>query len=677
MAGRISRPDGQEGESCLSFLTDIQFPDGSYETVFDQARYLAAHPRVWPDAANSSAFPEHPLVSKGSGSDLGHRRSKSSAIPSPPDKQSLPRFSQGSQSSGGRHKRSVSMPMSSTYSDEDSRQSTRLSSAGSETSYNYWVPPEAQTSAPSHPQSLAQDEERFCEEPSDRMSDIPPVPEMPRDLNGLGLTGFSASSAANRNKAPPLLSLVVPGPELSIDIGQSLNTPSPGKPPSGGAQSTGSSGKGGWWDLISPIEHSPSGQMPWDRRRSSQARSPLSPTGSGGQDLFQGRESTLSSQSIQSTLEPPPPLGAHDEAPATDTSPKSSQQAEPMTPQMEARIAQLMNPSMDVDSTPKAPPTSEMPRPQVPPMSAAAQEALARLEGVHLHDEALAKLEGTHNKPLPLVESTALPQPSVPSKAAQQQAQQQPPKPPPVKETPPPAPPRRPTTPEDDLYARLDFIPMDYNPMHKPAARPAGPIWPNKASDSGVARSNTQRSPPTQKSNGGAPVWPRRKPSDTQVLPPLSTVNEFASSEAPQSAPLQGSDSAWHGASDDGHGTLQRSATQSKRPPPVPTSMNRPGFPTPGSGPRKSHDGQRDSGGETTKSKFGAFIGRNMARREKENTSERPAAAPPSSSSSAALSHQQSQRRRQQQIPVANNPGRWNRDMVAGIMGPPAERRQV
>jgi hypothetical protein len=24
---------------------------------------------------------------------------------------------------------------------------------------------------------------------------------------------------------------------------------------------------------------------------------------------------------------------------------------------------------------------------------------------------------------------------------------------------------------------------------------------------------------------------------------------------------------------------------------------------------------------------------------------------------------------------IANNPGRWNRDMVVGIMGPPAERR--
>lgn len=573
------------------------------------------------------------------------------------------------------------MRSSSTYSDEDSRrQSTRLSSVGSETSYNYWAPPEIQKSEPSRPQSLSKDE--AAEESlrnyefEQRMS--PRSGDHDRDVQGLGLSGFSASSSVNRSKVPPLLSLVVPGPELSIDIGSSLDTPSPRHPNSGDGMSTGSSGKGGWWDVISPTEQSPGGQMPWDRRQSSPGRSPLSPTGSG-QELFKGRQS---SQSISSALAPPPAPVVIDEATPTSTPPMAADA--PMTPQMEARIAQLMNPGMDIEATPRGPSMTEMPRPQVP--SATAQEAYARLEGVRLHDESLAKLEGTH-KPMPSVDSIALPQPNVPSKQSPQASRPSPQasKPSPPPKAAPPAPAPRSSTPEDDLYARLDFVPMDYNPMHKPAARPTGPIWPNKASDTDrLARSNTQRSPPNPKPNGGAPVWPRRKPSDAHAamqkdgLPPLSTVNEFGGG-GPNSAPLRGSDAAWHDTSEDSRGSLTRSATQGKRPPPVPTTMSRPGFPTPGTGPRKSHEGRRDSGGESAKSKFGAFIGRSMTRRDKENTAGVGAPASTSASSSAAaaaaaLAHQQSQRR---QPGVANNPGRWNRDMVAGIMGPPAERRQV
>jgi hypothetical protein len=333
-----------------------------------------------------------------------------------------------------------------------------------------------------------------------------------------------------------------------------------------------------------------------------------------------------------------------------------------MTPQMEARVAYLMNPEADVDATPKPP--AEMPRPQRPELSAAAKEALARLEGVQLHDESLAKLEGTH-KPMPSVGSIALPEAKVGGTSTEPLAPAKPlsrSKSSKEKEA-PPAPKPRPPTPEDDLYARLDFVPMDYNPMHsKPAPRQAGPVWPNKMSDTDrLVRSNTKRSPPTAKPNGRAPVWPRRKPSDAHALA-LQSVEESGDS-GPSSAPLKGSDPAWHG---EEHGSLARSATQAKRPPPVPTTISRPGFPNAQSAPRRSQEAQRDSG-DGAKSKFGAFLNRSMTRREKENTASSSAAA-------ASLAHQQSRRGKP---PVANKPGQWNRDMVAGIMGPPAERRQV
>lgn len=629
----------------------------------------------------------------------------------------------------------------STYS-EDSRQSAsaRVSSVGSETSYNYWAPPEVQMSAPSRPLSLARDESQQQENLSDdrlaeweneqRAGSYPPVVDRSYEeddqLTGLGLTGFAASSAANRNKAPPMLSLVVPGPEL--DIGSSLDTPSPRQPTSGALSTGSSNGKGGgWWDLISPTEQSPSGQVPWSERpQSSPGRSSLSPSGSG-RDALRDR---TSSQSIQSVLgAPPPPPALIEESSPNTTPPQPPYPADsPMTPQMEARVAQLMNPAMELDATPTQAPLEDMPRPRLPVLPLAAQEALAKLEGVRLHDESLAKLEGTH-KPLPSIESIPLPQPHLPSKPSPPSKDTTPPRakettPPRAKEsTPPrakeePVPPVRPATPEDDLYARLDFVPMDYNPMHKaPAPSRTGPIWPNKASDSDrLARSDTRRRSPTnhmtQKSNGGAPVWPRRKPSDAQRAvppkdgpPPLSTVNESGSgsrSAGPNSAPLRGSDPAWNDtseASGEGYSSLTRSATQGKRPPPVPTTMNRPGFPTPGAAPRRSTEAQRDSGGDSSvKSKFNTFINRSMTRREKENTtghghghghshshshSHTPghgttpsASSGSSAAAAAALAHHQSQRR-PKQMPVANNPGKWNRDMVAGIMGPPAERRQV
>lgn len=531
------------------------------------------------------------------------------------------------------------MPMgSNTPTDEDSRQSARLSSVGSETSYNHWAPVEAQRAVASPPNPPVKDaiEESLYNGGATHGS----------DPTGLGLSGFAASTSVNRPKPPPMLNLYVPGPEL--DIGSSLDTPSPRQPLSGGGQSnkSGSSGNGGWWDVISPTTGSPGPQKPWERPKSSPGRSPLSDLG-GGDELR---------ASAASSLAPPLPAPAHtEEVTPTNTQPNNSHPPDsPMTPQMEARVAQLMLP--DVDATPKAP--ADMPRAHRPELSSAAKEALARLEGVQLHDESLAKLEGTH-KPMPSTGSIALPEARIGGKSAEPKTKQaSPPKP--SKESPPAPKPRAPT-PEDDLYARLDFVPMDYNPMHsKPAPRQAGPVWPNKMSETDrVARANTKRSPPSAKPNGGTPVWPRRKPSDGHALA-LQSVEESGDAGGPASAPLRGSDPPWHG---EEQGALRRSATQGKRPPPVPATISRPHFPNASSTPRRSQEAQRDSG-DGAKSKFGAFLNRSMTRREKENTT----------STSTAPPHQQS---RHGKPAVANKPGQWNRDMVTGIMGPPAERRQV
>ncbi|BEJ14602.1 hypothetical protein CspHIS471_0403690 [Cutaneotrichosporon sp. HIS471] len=604
-----------------------RFPDGSYETVFDQARYLAAHPRVWPDAANSSANPEHPLMAGSSG-----------------DTPNMPRFSQETMSSVGGHKRSASMPMGSgSVTDEGSRQSARLSSVGSETSYNHWAPIEAQRSVASPPMSPSQDvtEESLHKGAYEGVTNG-------TDMKGLGLSGFAASSSATRANAPPMLNLYVPGPEL--DIGSALDTPSPRQPMSGGGMSSksGSSGNGGWWDVISPTSGSPGAPKVWERPKSPPGRSSLSPT-SPGHDLSVSAASSLA----------PPPQAAAEEMTSTSTPPKPPLPGDsPMTPQMEARIAMLMNPEVDVDATPKAP--AEMPRMQRPELSTAAMEALARLEGVQLHDESLAKLEGAH-KTMPSVGSIAIPE----SKVGGQSDERAEPKAnasslsKSFKESPPPAPKPRPPTPEDDLYARLDFVPMDYNPMHsKPVSRQAGPVWPNKMTEADrLARSNTKRSPANAKPNGGTPVWPRRKPSDSHAQA-LQTVGESGDSSGPASAPIRGSDAPWHS---EEPGSLARSATQGKRPSPSPGS-SRSALPSASGTTRRSQEAQRDSG-DGAKSKFGAFLNRSMTRREKENTV-----------SSTTLSHQQSRRGKP---PVANKPGQWNRDMVAGIMGPPAERRQV
>lgn len=623
-----------------------RFPDGSYETVFDQARYLAGHPRVWPDAANSSANPEHPLMAGSSGGGYGHSRSKSSALPSP-ESPNLPSFSQDSLSSVSGHKRSASVPMGSgsPTTDEGSRQSARLSSVGSETSYNHWAPVEAQRAVASPPTSPSQDpaEESLHDEADGNGY----------DMKGLGLSGFAASSSIGRSNAPPILSLYVPGPEL--DLGSSPDTLSPRRPASGGGLSnkSGSSGNGGWWDVISPTSASPGVHRSWDRPKSSSDRSPLSPTGSGP-DLRASAGSALAA--------PAQPARAHgpvEEMTSADATPKRPVSGDlSMTPQMEARIAMLMGREVDIDATPK--PKVDVPRLQATQLSAAAMEALARLEGVQLHDESLAKLEGTHNS-MPSAGSIALPEAKVGAKSSERSEHKASPSSPIAlfKDTPPPSAAKpRPPTPEDDLYARLDFVPMDYNPMHsKPTQRQAGPVWPNKMPDSDrLARSNTKRSPPTSKPNGSAPVWPRRKPSDTQALA-LQTVGESGDMSGPATASARGSDSPFHG---EEHSSLTRRATQGKQPSTASTT-SRTAHPSMSSTASRSSETQRDSG-DGAKSKFGAFLNKSMTRREKENTS------------SSALSHQQSRRGK---APVANKPGQWNREMVAGIMGPPAERRQV
>ncbi|KAL7420865.1 hypothetical protein Q5752_004819 [Cryptotrichosporon argae] len=150
----------------------------------------------------------------------------------------------------------------------------------------------------------------------------------------------------------------------------------------------------------------------------------------------------------------------------------------------------------------------------------------------------------------------------------------------------------------------------------------------------------------------------------------------------------------------------------SYRPPPVPLVFDRPGWPagapaqtqtqTPTPPPSafikfaeraadkdkdRDRDRDREDGGTAAKSKLGSFgrslsIGRKIKGKDKENGErDRDRAASAGAGAGAGAGdkdkdkEKEKEKDRDRDSKVANNPGRWNRDMVAGIMGPPAERR--
>lgn len=251
--------------------------------------------------------------------------------------------------------------------------------------------------------------------------------------------------------------------------------------------------------------------------------------------------------------------------------------------------------------------------------------------------------------------------------------------------SPPPPPPEPELTEEqEDLYASLDFMPTEYKSTmsKKPAGafshaqqsqqQQSGAGLTRTASSaqqgSGLARSlsKPQQAQPgvshtrslsktSAMGFGGAKAaplvtagdtsrWQRRRPSEHQALPidtsPQGRIDEFGM--GPKSAPgIPVSSSTWPKSIDDG------------------SSQSADGHTGSGSGSLSRPGGFTTISPTESKGKFNLSSMMRGPKRDKENTA------------AAAAAMQQQYRARP---PVSNNPGRWNRNMVADIMGPPASR---
>jgi hypothetical protein len=141
--------------------------------------------------------------------------------------------------------------------------------------------------------------------------------------------------------------------------------------------------------------------------------------------------------------------------------------------------------------------------------------------------------------------------------------------------------------------------------------------------------------------------------------------------------------------------SLSRSAQASSErietrppPPPVPSFISRPSFPSPGTSPMTAPallpSPQPSSPPVSGKSKFG--FGRSMSLaiskkkdKEREKGKEMGKEGDMDKENEKSRWRGEKEKEKDREVGrkdgVTNNPGKWNRDMVAGIMGPPAERR--
>jgi hypothetical protein len=642
----------QKRVSCvIRFATDNQFPDGSYETVFEQARMLASHPRSWPDVSTSSAFPAHPLVNGA-----GHRRSKSSAITSPAkedfrDVPAIPSVFGASPVSAKSHMRSASMPFRTSGHSElsaphstkdsvspalssqavrDSESSANDAGSGSDRDSNVHrrapPPPVDSLGLSNHGYSNHFDHGHAEMQPKksasggrDRSNTTTSIPNHNRDQSvnhntreRSATTTFSSSRERNlaearerfnarantiRTKAPPQLSLNVTSYQISTELSDFMeaapqSATSVATPAS--ASSVAASSESGWWDHVSAVDpNSPAPRRP-------------SP--------FLGNDSRRGS-------EPP-------ESPLVACNPPVVQPASlppgAGTPLLDGAALQVLGTMSEAASSETVTPSTAIPT---------AAESPSSPLGLNLN---LRHPTGAEKLP-----SSFSSMPAGPSRNA-----------------PPP----------------LSLAEVEH------AAAAAAAIAAAEAKLTGSAPSSASNTPQTtpklpssarvEGPPGMAHFAPEVEELDDAVAPKVTT---------PKSAPLTTSRPPWSAVTSpvdppaiqrSQQGSISRSG--SGRPPPVPTTIDRPGFPSRSGAPPSSTRDVVSPAEHTTKSKLGSFgrsmsIGaRHVMGRSKDKQIEKE-----------AIREQASLARKGTMMAgrPANNPERWNRDMVSALMGPPVERR--
>lgn len=244
-------------------------------------------------------------------SSAGHRRSKSSAVPSTSIAEDDFEPPQGIRSPSRSHARSASLPMNSRTSHSDEAHEVRpvittsrvLAATTSQSSPVSRDRPESQdryvrqdryAPQPDRPDTPESSDPSLKVYDTDADTDtdsidsefarrVAPLPHLPTSL------GLSASTTSIvRNKPPPTLNLVVPGPDLgfSFDVDEllpSIKSPvSPPQPTSTSATGSASvatpqtaESSGGWWDVVSPLTtNSPHVPKPWEGGNNANGSSP-------------------------------------------------------------------------------------------------------------------------------------------------------------------------------------------------------------------------------------------------------------------------------------------------------------------------------------------------------------------------------------------------------------------
>lgn len=672
----------------LGLVSQIEkrFPDGSYETVFEQARLLSERPRVWPDAANSSAFPSHPLVAVHDGSQ-GHRRSKSYA-PTSPSNDTHPDIRMPS--SPKSHMRSASMPMrSSTYSSEhEVPEVPRVP-----TSYNQFtdVDAMAQPEMPPQPQD------------DDSGSDYGAEPDNGDDVNpdyndsaftrrvepgaGLGLTNNS------RPKPPPKLSLNVPGPAFGTmfePLGSAKSFASSAQTPNSATSCD------GWWDIVSAGDNSPQARKtPWIDS-SSEAPSP-SPSNSHltrvAEEFDDDDDDGTVEASPLDTLNvahmnvpglPPgadaPRIGGRLEQLATPgpASPNNAAVSSPSTITGGSPVAVGGGGSPNTTASSASPqtygtgpsPLRTLPSATSANLSAAAAAAIAATE---------AKLGGVAAPPAPNPQTNGSPSPGSSNHTT---------------------PTTTPTVPHRSMFADAPPVPSmpneyehDYNsnaPLRSAPGVQAPSAWPSRSPEQQsqpMPQTRPQRSrtygslahmnssgvrPPPVPVNMDRPGFPggsqtpstrRRNNSSATAQSAKSATSQTGTSSAPPTAvppiaPANDPNAATFDMSDsalDFYPSEDPGGSQYKPYTPMIGNMTiaaPPAQPAP-------------------KSKLGGF-GRSMSLSAKNALGRKDKDAVPAVPSRATGTGVQ---RANTRARVANNPERWNKNMVAALMGPPVEKK--
>ncbi|TXT13035.1 hypothetical protein VHUM_01436 [Vanrija humicola] len=690
---------GVSEEKTIAWLQGLvdqvekRFPDGSYEAVFERARHLAVHPRVWPDLDPSSVFRINRTSQLSSPSSAGHRRSKSSAVPSTLIVEDDFEPPQGIRSPSRSHNRSASLPMNSRTGQSDEVHDARPAVTASRMHADRYAP---RADRPDTPES-SDPSEKVYDTDADTDTDsvdsefvrrVAPLPHLPTSL------GLSAStSSIVRNKPPPTLNLVVPGPDLgfSFDVDEPQPTSATGSGSVATPQTAESSG--GWWDVVSPMaaNHSPQVPKPWEGgangsspRRSSAYSLPPGAEPAAAQVLF-----TSNAKPDDGTLQTSP-------GPAIDLS------LDTVTPRITAKAITPKTtpvarhaPQFDKDVPPVPdPPADERPVTPPHPYRGQPDEFGVSLDSPEQSSESHYTVQRSSNEYIPSATATWHAKPTAPLTYA-----------PPRSHTygslsgsrPPPVPTmiNRPNFPAPGSapISPVTSYPMPTSPT-KPAPRdvaysPREATFTHREStfnhrETAFVRSDLAYSPRestfTQQRDSAFVPPPSRESTFTQrdaaFVPPPSRESTFTQRDAPSPRSSGGYSSRSPREQSFLHrepGFSPRDSQFSRELPPVVPPRDAAPLMTPREAPLVIHthvahpsaNHSSQPSASAVKSKMNTF-GRSMghlvmARSRGDKDSSQPPA--------------NAMRKPEPPGAVTNNPGRWNRDMVIGIMGPPAERR--